>query len=111
MKPVILDLLAIHRVVKHCQLTLGVRLVRSAGEMAIFETIVDNEAQVSLVPKEILSAQSLRRSSALVTLRVANGKTMLGALHEADISLSLSATRSCRAHISVTDTRSRGRST
>ena len=63
------------------------RGVSSAGEQRISEILVDTGDQVSLVRRGLLSSRSLRRSAARVTLRVANGKIMEGALDEAEVSL------------------------
>ena len=78
---------AIRQVGKHRQLHLSVSGVSSAGEERVFEILVDTGDQVSLVCRGLLSSQSLRRSAAPVTLRVANGEIMEGGLHEAQISL------------------------
>ena len=87
MNPEILELHVIRQGGKHRQLHLGVCGVSSAGEGRIFEILVNSAAQVSLMHRGLLTSQSLRRSAAPVTLRVANGEMMEGRLNEAEISL------------------------
>ena len=89
MNPAILGLHAIRQVGKRRQLHLRVRGVSSVGKERIFEIVVDTGARVSLVRKGLLSARSLRRNAAPVTLRVANGEIMEGGLDEAEIRLNL----------------------
>ena len=104
----ILELHAIRQVGKHRQLHLRVPGVSSADEERIFEILVDTGAQVSLVRRGLLSSQSLRRSAAPVTLKVANGEIMEGGLNEAEINLDLRPPRAAVATRSRSQTPNQG---
>ena len=61
--------------------------VGSAIKQGILEILVHTGTQISLVRNGLLSALYLRLRAAPVTLRVANGRIMMGGIDGAGISL------------------------